>query len=158
MMDLQHPNRGHREYHKARFTLLCGLVIAVCIEIFIFLYFGCILGSTHSDGLKTNTDLSVGQSVLTFDETAEWKKSVLYVSDVLEINHKDADDVLHQIADVYQSVFQRQLYFCNEFECIDGVENHYSVSDGDAYARFEVEIKDNKVKYVKELSFDYDEE
>ena len=36
MMDENHPKRGHREYTKARATLLGVLVICVLIEIFIW--------------------------------------------------------------------------------------------------------------------------
>lgn len=154
-MDLEHPNRGHREYHKARVTLLCGVVIFIIVEILIFLWVFSVLGHTNSDGMKTKqVDKSLVQLDLSFDETIEWHDSVQTIADRLIISFDDADEVLHQIAQIYFDEFGKQLYFCNEFDRIDGVENHYSISSSDAYARFEVEIVDGHVTYVQELEFE----
>lgn len=141
------------EYHKARVTLLCGLVIFIIVEILIFLWVFSVLGHTNSNGLSVD-QIEESSTQLLFDETIEWYDSVQLISDSLVISVDDANDVLHQIAQIYFDEFGKQLYFCNEFHKINGIENHYSISSSDAYARFEVEIVDKHVTYVQELKYE----
>lgn len=154
LMNQQHPNRGHREYNKARAVLLCSLIAFIFVEFLIFLWVGCILSRKRSSDNDVDSTSQVSNNiVLNYDETIEWCDTVANISYVLHISMDDADDILHQIARIYYIKYKRQLYFCSEFSSVDGYEDHYVVASGDSYARFEIMIESNQVSYVKELSF-----
>lgn len=146
-------------YQKARTVFLCCLIIFIVIEICIFLYFGAKMNQYSENVTK---DLNLTENVASdssvkvypeYDETAEWDAAVESAAKILGVNTEDANDILHQIAAIYKQQFGTQFYFFNEFELIDNTDNHYSISSGDDYARFEVQIKDGVVTWVQELEF-----
>lgn len=152
-MSVNHLNRGHREYDKARVTLLCCFIVFVGIELFIFLWASSKLGSRSIEVDESSNTSNEVTEYPEYDDTAEWNESVNIVSDVLFVDTTIADDILHQIADVYNQEFGKTLYFFSEFELMKDTKNHYSITSGDDYARFEIKIENNHVDYVQQLQF-----
>ena len=152
MMDENHPKRGHREYTKARATLLGVLVICVLIEIFIVVIGGSIFVYCANKKAKQSEKIvkSYAENELQYYDTVEWFTSAQNIAQVLNISESKGDDVLHHIREIYQEQFEHDIYAVTRFEQIDDT-NHYIVVDGDNYAKIEVEITGTDVIFVQEL-------
>lgn len=152
MMDENHPKRGHREYTKARATLLGVLVICVLIEILIVVIGGSIFVYCANKKAKQSEKIvkSYAENELQYYDTVEWFTSAQNIAQVLNISESKGDDVLHHIREVYQEQFEHDIYAVTRFEQIDDT-NHYIVVDSDSYAKIEVEITGIDVIFVQEL-------
>ena len=152
MMDENHPKRGHREYTKARATLLGVLVICVLIEIFIVVIGGSIFVYCANKKAKQSEKIvkSYAENELQYYDTVEWFTSAQNIAQVLNISESKGDKILHHIREVYQEKFEHDIYAVTCFEQIDDT-NHYIVVDSDSYAKIEVEITGTDVIFVQEL-------
>lgn len=152
MMDENHPKRGHREYTKARATLLGVLVICVLIEIFIVVIGGSIFVYCANKKAKQSEKIvkSYAENELQYYDTVEWFTSAQNIAQVLNISESKGDKILHHIREVYQEQFGHDIYAVTCFEQIDDT-NHYIVVDSDSYAKIEVEITGTDVIFVQEL-------
>lgn len=152
MMDENHPKRGHREYTKARATLLGVLVICVLIEIFIVVIGGSIFVYCANKKAKQSEKIvkSYVENELQYYDTVEWFTSAQNIAQVLNVSESKGDKVLHHIYEIYQKQFEHDIYAVTRFEQIDDT-NHYIVVDSDSYAKIEVEITGTNVIFVQEL-------
>lgn len=152
MMDENHPKRGHREYTKARATLLGVLVICVLIEIFIVVIGGSIFVYCANKKAKQSEKIvkSYAENELQYYDTVEWFTSAQNIAQVLNVSESKGDKILHHIREVYQEQFEHDIYAVTRFEQIDDT-NHYIVVDSDSYAKIEVEITGIDVIFVQEL-------
>lgn len=152
MMDENHPKRGHREYTKARATLLGVLVICVLIEIFIVVIGGSIFVYCANKKAKQSEKIvkSYAENELQYYDTVEWFTSAQNIAQVLNISESKGDKILHRIREVYQEQFEHDIYAVTCFEQIDDT-NHYIVVDSDSYAKIELEITGTDVIFVQEL-------
>ena len=152
MMDENHPKRGHREYTKARATLLGVLVICVLIEILIVVIGCSIFVYCANKKAKQSEKIvkSYAENELQYYDTVEWFTSAQNIAQVLNISESKGDKILHPISEVYQEQFEHDIYAVTCFEQIDDT-NHYIVVDSDSYAKIEVEITGTDVIFVQEL-------
>ena len=111
MMDENHPKRGHREYTKARATLLGVLVICVLIEILIVVIGGSIFVYCANKKAKQSEKIvkSYAENELQYYDTVEWFTSAQNIAQVLNISESKGDKILHHIREVYQEQFEHDL-------------------------------------------------
>ena len=96
MMDENHPKRGHREYTKARATLLGVLVICVLIEIFIVVIGGSIFVYCANKKAKQSEKIvkSYAENELQYYDTVEWFTSAQNIAQVLNISESKGDKLI----------------------------------------------------------------
>ena len=130
MMDENHPKRGHREYTKARATLLGVLVICVLIEIFIVVIGGSIFVYCANKKAKQSEKIvkSYAENELQYYDTVEWFTSAQNIAQVLNISESKGDKILHHIREesfhIHHRRGQQGLFRRVSLQRLHGFSNH----------------------------------